>query len=718
MPGPTVIERLVADVARQIRLRRAEFYGLRGLFWGAVAAVLPLVLKESLGVWSYVGRGAVPARGRGRGRGYGFLLKLPRRRGGAARRSRLRASGSDEHRARVGRSRGSHPDRGRARRRRGRPRRSARARGASSRAGCRARPSSFPSPSCWASCSRRPRRFRCRRPACPTSRSPATRTRRSSRSAAGRLQQSEREQATRRDPVQRAEVQERTLTPAHGRRRAEPARRPRRRLQGHLAGRPRARFQLLPQEGRRPAADAGADGPAAGSPERLHAEPGPGLVFQKAKALRGGLDPNKKVSPEKLRELLRSARPAGAWLVAFFLVPIGIVAAYSIDIFSIYPAKHPVTLAGWDDFVHSAIYLKLFWKSVRMSLLVSVVVVLLAYPVAYYLALSGTKRKYVLLLILIAPFLTSYLLRVLAWKVILGSNGVVNSFLYWLGVRAPTIRSRSSSTAGSRSCSCSSTSGCRSSRCRSSFRSRASTGACSRRRPTSMRAGWQAFLRVTLPLSMPGVVAAFLFVFIPTVGEFVTPSLVGGRPGTCTGTRSRICSGPASRTGEPARCWRFPARCRRASSPACSRVFSACGSGSALMDAALSKNGRRMLRGLLRSRRRVPLRADRDSAAVLVQRLGAAVVPAQRVHADLVPAVRSRPGAARGARDECDRRSRSPASARSCSARSPRSRSRGVASGASRPSRRCCSARSSSRTSSSGSRCCCCSMRSACRGRS
>jgi spermidine/putrescine transport system permease protein len=71
-----------------------------------------------------------------------------------------------------------------------------------------------------------------------------------------------------------------------------------------------------------------------------------------------------------------------------------------------------------------------------MSLIVSVVVVLLAYPVAYYLALSGTKRKYVLLLILIAPFLTSYLLRVLAWKVILGNNGVFNSFLVWAGIRS------------------------------------------------------------------------------------------------------------------------------------------------------------------------------------------------------------------------------------------------------------------------------------------
>jgi spermidine/putrescine transport system permease protein len=226
-----------------------------------------------------------------------------------------------------------------------------------------------------------------------------------------------------------------------------------------------------------------------------------------------------------------------AWLVAFFLVPIGIVGAYSIDIFSIYPAKHPVTLAGWDAFVHSAIYLKLFWKSVRMSLLVSVLVVLLAYPVAYYLALSGTKRKYVLLLILIAPFLTSYLLRVLAWKVILGSNGVINSFLYWLGIRAhddpvsQLLYSRfavmlvlvyvwlpfvalpifvSLETLDR------------------SLLEAAGDLYASR---------WQAFRRVTLPLSIPGIIAAFLFVFIPTVGEFVTPSLVGGTSGYMYGNQ-------------------------------------------------------------------------------------------------------------------------------------------------------------------------------------
>ena len=126
-----------------------------------------------------------------------------------------------------------------------------------------------------------------------------------------------------------------------------------------------------------------------------------------------------------------------AWLAVFFLVPIGIVGLYSVGRLSLDPGPHAVTLSAWHEFLHSPIYLKLFWKSVRMSLVVSVVVVALAYPLAYYLALSGTKRKYVLLLLLIAPFLTSYLLRVLAWKVILGNQGVINSFLFWTGLRSP-----------------------------------------------------------------------------------------------------------------------------------------------------------------------------------------------------------------------------------------------------------------------------------------
>jgi spermidine/putrescine transport system permease protein len=172
-----------------------------------------------------------------------------------------------------------------------------------------------------------------------------------------------------------------------------------------------------------------------------------------------------------------------------------------------------------------------------MSLIVSVVVVALAYPVAYYLALSGTKRKYVLLLLLIAPFLTSYLLRVLAWKVILGNQGVLNTFLFWTGLRSPDhpisqlLYSRfavmlvlayvwvpfvalpifvSLDSLDRR------------------LLEAASDLGASRR---------QAFFRVTLPLSLPGVVAGFLFVFIPSLGEFITPSLVGGTSGYMYGNQ-------------------------------------------------------------------------------------------------------------------------------------------------------------------------------------
>jgi len=225
-----------------------------------------------------------------------------------------------------------------------------------------------------------------------------------------------------------------------------------------------------------------------------------------------------------------------AWLVVFFLVPIGIVAAYSIDALSIVPGS-PVTLRTWrelfggDPFL-GHVYLSLFWKSVKMSLIVSAIIVALAYPLAYYLALSGTKRKYILLLLLIAPFLTSYLLRVLAWKVLLGDEGPINSALGWFGigpytliytqfavllvlgyvwlpfVALPIFVSLESLD-------------------RRLLEAASDLGA----------SRWQAFCRVTLPLSAPGVAAAFLFVFIPTLGEFITPSLVGGTNGYMYGNQ-------------------------------------------------------------------------------------------------------------------------------------------------------------------------------------
>ncbi len=225
------------------------------------------------------------------------------------------------------------------------------------------------------------------------------------------------------------------------------------------------------------------------------------------------------------------------WLGVFFVLPIAIVAAYSFDVYSLNPGPHSFTLGAWRSFVHDPVYLKLFWKSVKMSLTVSAIIVVLAYPLAYYLALSGTKRKYILLLLLIAPFLTSYLLRVLAWTVILGDQGAVNSFLFWTGLRSPDaplsqlLYSRFAVmlvlgyiwlpfVALPIFVSLESLD-------RSLLEAASDLGA----------SRLQAFRRVTLPLSMPGVVAAFLFVFIPTLGEFITPSLVGGATGYMYGNQ-------------------------------------------------------------------------------------------------------------------------------------------------------------------------------------
>jgi spermidine/putrescine transport system permease protein len=203
-------------------------------------------------------------------------------------------------------------------------------------------------------------------------------------------------------------------------------------------------------------------------------------------------------------------------------------------VLALFPGPHSFALGGWYRLFHQG-YLSLFWRSAKMSLIVSALVVAAAYPLAYFLALSGSRRKYVLLLLLIAPFMTSYLLRVLAWKVILGNQGVINTFIVWTGLRAHPLGfllySRFAvmlvlgyvwlpfvalpifvtlETLDRR------------------LLEAASDLYASR---------LQAFLRVTLPLSAPGVVAAFLFVFIPTVGEFVTPSLVGGSSGYMYGNQ-------------------------------------------------------------------------------------------------------------------------------------------------------------------------------------
>ena len=229
------------------------------------------------------------------------------------------------------------------------------------------------------------------------------------------------------------------------------------------------------------------------------------------------------------------------WLAVFFLAPVVFIALYSVDVLSIYRVvgtwdPKAFTLDAWKNFLDGSIYLDKFWTSVWMAAVVSIGAVVIAYPIAYFLALVSTKRKYVLLLVILSPFLVSYFLRVLAWKVILGDQGVINTFAYWTGIRADDdpipqlLYSRFSVMlvlayvwipfvalpifVALENLD------------RRLLEASADLGA----------SRWQTFVRVTLPLSVPGVIAAFIFVFIPTIGEYFTPLLIGGPRGRCSGT--------------------------------------------------------------------------------------------------------------------------------------------------------------------------------------
>ena len=179
--------------------------------------------------------------------------------------------------------------------------------------------------------------------------------------------------------------------------------------------------------------------------------------------------------------------------------------------------------------------LRLFFKSITMSMTASLVAVLVAFPVAYWLAFVAKRTKYIWLLVVITPFLTSYLLRVYAWRLILSSDGPVNSLLQSLGVISepvpwlidsqfavvvvlayawvPFI-------------------------CLPIFIALENQDTRLLEAATDLGASrFTAFRKITLPLAAPGVIAAFLFVFIPTIGEVITPSLVGGSSGYMFGNR-------------------------------------------------------------------------------------------------------------------------------------------------------------------------------------
>ena len=172
------------------------------------------------------------------------------------------------------------------------------------------------------------------------------------------------------------------------------------------------------------------------------------------------------------------------------------------------------------------LYRTLMFRSLAISLSVTAITVLLAYPVAYFVSFHvAPSRKSLWLFLITIPFWTSYIIRVFLWKVVLGYNGVFSSVLEGVGIIGGPM---SFLTNGGVAVTVTLA------HAYAPFAILPIFVALEKIDRSFLEAGqdlgetgFLTFLRVTLPLSMPGVIAAVMIVFIPTVGDYVTPDLMG-----------------------------------------------------------------------------------------------------------------------------------------------------------------------------------------------
>lgn len=234
------------------------------------------------------------------------------------------------------------------------------------------------------------------------------------------------------------------------------------------------------------------------------------------------------------------------WLGLFFLLPFAVVLKISVStaIVAIPPyaplldwsGKFPRLDLYFDNFQYLLTddrYAIAYFHSVRNAAVTAIACLLIGYPMAYAIARAKPARRGLLLMLVIMPFWTSFLIRVYAWIGILKQNGLLNNFLLSLGVihhPLEILNTQSAvyigmiyaylpfmvlplySTLEKMDLSL--------------LEAAADLGA----KP------FRAFLSITLPLSLPGIIAGSLLVFIPAVGEFVIPTLLGGANTSMIGT--------------------------------------------------------------------------------------------------------------------------------------------------------------------------------------
>ncbi|HMN38558.1 MAG TPA: ABC transporter permease subunit [Hyphomicrobium sp.] len=231
------------------------------------------------------------------------------------------------------------------------------------------------------------------------------------------------------------------------------------------------------------------------------------------------------------------------WLLLFFLVPFVIVFKISLsDIATAIPPYTP-TLdlpAGWQgikdffsqldfenySFIFSdELYVGAYWSSLKIAAFATFLTLLAAYPIAYGMARAPREWQPTLMMLVILPFWTSFLIRVYAWIGILKKEGLLNLFLMNTGLISEPLVILNTTNAVYIGIVYSYL----------PFMILPLYASLEKIKPSLIEAAedlgsppWKAFWQVTFPLSAPGVVAGCLLVFIPAVGEFVIPDLLGG----------------------------------------------------------------------------------------------------------------------------------------------------------------------------------------------
>jgi spermidine/putrescine transport system permease protein len=233
------------------------------------------------------------------------------------------------------------------------------------------------------------------------------------------------------------------------------------------------------------------------------------------------------------------ALPAWTWFILFFALPVGLVLLYSLgEQVSTFVQKPDVSPDVWSfDNFSKAIdpaYMPIFWRTLRIAVFGTFICLVVSLPFSYWLATKVSPRWRGLLLGLVrVPFWTNFLVRTIGWQIILAPNGLVSDTLQDLGIRDTPLALLYT-------------------------QSGVQLGvvynylplmilplyvAFERIDPAMTEASkdlganrLKTFLQVTMPLAMPGAVAGMLLVFIPLMGDYITPSILGGSAGSMAGT--------------------------------------------------------------------------------------------------------------------------------------------------------------------------------------